>query len=118
MKATFYAGMRADYEAMKRDKWNGFKAYDAWFRNANNASMGAQAAYDDQLGTFLHLFAAEGRDFDRFYAEVRRLAALPKPERDAALAPYRDAPAATVQSMPPARSAQARPASAVASAPV
>jgi predicted aminopeptidase len=118
LKATLYADMRADYETLKRDKWAGYKGYDNWFRDANNAAMGAQAAYDDQVGTFVRLFAAEGSDFDRFYAEVKRLAALPKPERDAALAPYRDAPAATVQSMPPARSAQARPASAVASAPV
>jgi predicted aminopeptidase len=100
-KATLYAGMRAEYEAMKRDKWNGYKGYDVWFRDANNASMGAQAAYDDQVGTFMHLFAAEGGDFDRFYAQVKRLAALPKAERDAALVPYRDAPAATARSDPP-----------------
>ena len=109
-KAQLYAGMRADYEALKRDKWDGYKGYDSWFANVNNAALGAQAAYDDQVGTFERLFAAEGGDFDRFYAEVRRLAALPRPERETALAPYRDAP-----STPPAIVAPATvaPASAV-----
>ena len=91
-KAELYAGMRADYAAMKRDKWNGYNGYDHWFATANNAALGAQAAYDDEVGAFERLFAAEGSDFDRFYAEVRRMAALTRTERDAAMAPYRVAP--------------------------
>ena len=93
-KAELYAGMRAEYEALKRDRWNGYKGYDHWFATANNAALGTQAAYDDQVGAFERLFAAQGSDFDRFYAQVRRIAALPKPERDAAMKPYRDAPEA------------------------
>jgi len=89
-KAQLYAGMRADYEAMKRDKWGGYKGYDHWFANVNNAALGTQAAYDDQVGAFERLFAAQGGDFERFYAEVKRIAALPKPERDAAMAKYRE----------------------------
>ena len=92
-KARLYAGMRADYEAMKRDKWNGYTGYDRWFAKANNATMGTQRAYDDEVGAFERLFAAQGSDFTRFYAEVRRMAALTRPERDAAMAPYREAPA-------------------------
>ena len=91
-KAEMYAGMRADYEALKRDKWAGYTGYDHWFAKANNAAMGTQGAYDDEVGAFERLFAAEGSDFDRFYAEVRRMAALPRPERDAAMAPSRMAP--------------------------
>ena len=87
-KAGILARLQADYEAMKRERWNGFKGYDAWFAGVNNAALGAQGAYDDKVETFERLFAAEGSDFDRFYAEVRRLAALPKAERDAALARY------------------------------
>jgi len=91
-KAELYAGMRADYEALKRDKWSGYNGYDHWFAKANNAAMGTQGAYDDEVGAFERLFAAEGSDFDRFYAEVRRMAALSRPDRDAAMAPYRAAP--------------------------
>ncbi len=93
-KAELYAGMRADYAALKRGKWNGYNGYDHWFATANNAALGAQAAYDDDVGAFERLFAAQGSDFDRFYAEVRRMAALPRSERDAAMAPYRAAPRA------------------------
>jgi predicted aminopeptidase len=92
-KAQLYAGMRADYETMKRDQWHGYKGYDHWFATVNNAALGAQAAYDDQVGAFVRLFAAQGSDFDRFYTEVKRMAALPRAGRDAAMAPYRDAPA-------------------------
>src|SRR3982751_4602045 len=37
-KALLYAGMRADYEAMKRDRWAGYKGYDHWFASVNNAA--------------------------------------------------------------------------------
>jgi predicted aminopeptidase len=94
-KAALYAGMRADYDALKRDHWNGYKGYDHWFATANNAALGAQAAYDDQVSAFERLFVVEGSDFDRFYAEVRRIAALPKPERDAVMATYREVPEPT-----------------------
>ena len=93
-KAQLYAGMRADYATLKRDRWHGYTGYDHWFATANNAALGAQAAYDDQVGAFERLFVVEGSDFDRFYAEVRRIAALPKPARDAAMAVYRVEPEA------------------------
>ena len=101
-KAQLYAGMRADYEALKREQWHGYTGYDHWFATANNAALGAQAAYDDQVGAFERLFLAQGRDFDRFYAEVRRMAALSRAERDAAMAPYRDAPSAQPPVVAPA----------------
>ena len=100
-KAELYAGMRADYEALKRGKWNGYAGYDHWFAKVNNATMGTQGAYDDEVGAFERLFVAKGGDFDRFYAEVRRMAALAKPERDAAMAPYR-APAQQAPVVAPA----------------
>jgi predicted aminopeptidase len=87
-KAATIAALRADYETMKRERWDGFKGYDAWFAGVNNATLGTQGAYDDKVDTFERLFEAEGEDFVRFYAEVKRLAALPKTERDAALAKY------------------------------
>jgi predicted aminopeptidase len=91
-KAELVAALRADHETMKRERWNGFKGYDAWFAGVNNAALGAQAAYDDKVETFERLFAAQGSDFTRFYAEVQRLAKLPKDERDAVLARYQPAP--------------------------
>ena len=71
--------------AQLRDSWGGdaarFRAYDRWVGEANNASFGAQAAYDELVPGFESLFEREGRDWTRFYDAVKRLAALPKDER-------------------------------------
>jgi len=85
-KAELMAQMRSEYETMKRERWSGFSGYDAWFARANNASFGVLAAYNALEPGFERLFERSGRDFQRFYAEVKRLAALPKTERRAALA--------------------------------
>ena len=85
-KARLMAALQADYASMKTDRWAGFSGYDGWFARANNASFGVLAAYNALVPGFERLFEREGRDFGRFYAEVRRLAALPKAERRAALA--------------------------------
>jgi len=84
-KAALMTQLRADYETMKRDRWGGFSGYDGWFARANNASFGVLAAYNELVPNFERLFDREGRDFVRFYAEVKRLAVLPKGERRAQL---------------------------------
>jgi len=84
-KATLMAQLRTDFDAMKRDRWGGYSGYDGWFARANNASFGVLAAYTELVPNFERLFEREGRDFDRFYAEVKRLAALPEDQRRAQL---------------------------------
>ena len=66
-------------------RWGGFAGYDAWFARANNASFGVLAAYNELVPNFERLFEREGRDFERFYAEVKCLAALPPDQRRAQL---------------------------------
>ena len=85
-KARLMASLQADYAALKAQRWAGFSGYDAWFGRANNASFGVLAAYNALVPDFERLFEREGGDFERYYAEVRRLAGLPKAERRAALA--------------------------------
>jgi predicted aminopeptidase len=85
-KAERFARLRADHAALKAGPWQGWTGYDNWFANANNASLGVMAAYNELVPQFERLFEREGRDFERFYAEVRRLAALPQAERRATLA--------------------------------
>ncbi|MFG5407834.1 aminopeptidase [Piscinibacter sakaiensis] len=80
-KAQVLATMRTDYEQLKRERWGGFSGYDAWFARANNASFAILGAYHGLAPNFERLFAREGGDFERFYAEVRRLAALPAATR-------------------------------------
>ncbi len=70
-----------------------FSGYDAWVANANNASFGAQAAYDELVPDFEALFGRisngtakePGDAWPRFYAAVRRLADMPEKERRQAL---------------------------------
>lgn len=84
-KAALLRELRADYETLKATRWDGFAGYDAWFAKANNASFGVLAAYTALVPDFERLYERVGRDYPRFYAEVKRLAALPKAERRAAL---------------------------------
>ena len=84
-KAEAMATFHADYAELKRS-WGGFKGFDAWVAQANNASFGAQAAYDDFVPGFTALFQREGADFARFYDAVRALAEQPRETRHVALA--------------------------------
>ena len=85
-KARLLAAMRADYAAMKAGPWGGYAGYDGWFARANNAYFGVLAAYNGLAPQFERLHARRGGDFQAFYAEVKRLAALPLAERRAGLA--------------------------------
>ena len=84
-KAELRTMLDAEIATLKAGPWAGFTGYDAWFARANNAAFGVQAAYNELVPAFERLFEREGRDFARFHAEVRRLAALPKAERRATL---------------------------------
>ena len=79
---------RSSYEDLKKS-WGGTaqstSGYDAWVARANNASFGAQAAYDELVPGFEALYEAQGKDWQRFYDAVRQLAELPKYERHQAL---------------------------------
>ncbi|MEX8517222.1 MAG: aminopeptidase [Leptothrix sp. (in: b-proteobacteria)] len=81
-KTELLAALRAEAATLKAERWAGYTGYDDWFGRVNNASLAVLAAYNAQVGDFERLFERQGRDFERFYAEVRRLAALPKAERD------------------------------------
>ncbi len=85
-KAELMVALRAEYLALKRGVWGGFAGYDSWFEQANNASFGVLAAYYELVPAFERLFEREGRDYTRFYAAVRELAAMPKEPRRAQLA--------------------------------
>ena len=80
MKIKAFKEFREAYAALKAT-WGGYSAYDTWVAQANNASFGAQGAYDDLVPGFEALFEREGRDWRRFYDAVRQLASLPARER-------------------------------------
>ena len=84
-KAAAFADLQNDYARLKQ-AWGGFPGYDAFFDGANNAHLASVSIYHALLPAMQRLLVRQGGDFSAFYAEVRRLAALPKGERDAALA--------------------------------
>ena len=84
LKSIAMQDFRENY-ARLRASWDGYAGYDPWVARANNASFGAQAAYDEGVPAFEALFEREGGDWQRFYRAVRQLAALPRAERDARL---------------------------------
>jgi predicted aminopeptidase len=76
--------MREDYAGLKMS-WGGFNGYDGWVSRANNASLGAIAAYDDLVPQFEAVFKKQGRDWQAFYAAIEAIVPLPKDARRAAL---------------------------------
>src|SRR5664279_4601824 len=84
-KAALLLRLQADYATMKATRWAGYAGYDAWFARANNAAFGVLASYTSLVPAFERLFDRSRQDFATFYAEVRRLAALPPLQRRAAL---------------------------------
>lgn len=96
-KAAVMRAFRARYAGMKERlggdprEWAG---YDAWVERANNATLAAQATYEDLTPAFEALYARSVQDSGgiggaagwlRFYDAVRALAALPAGQRRAAL---------------------------------
>jgi predicted aminopeptidase len=79
---------REEYARIKAT-WPGdparYRTTDRWVAEANNASFGTQAAYDELVPGFEALFVREGRDFGKFYDAARKLAELPKQQRRNAL---------------------------------
>lgn len=75
---------REEY-AKLRASWGGdparWRGYDLQVERANNASFGAQAAYDDLVPGFEALFRREGGDWRRFYDAAKELATLPREVR-------------------------------------
>ncbi len=74
-----------DHYATLKAQWGGYAGYDNWVANANNASLGAQAVYDELVPQFEALFARQGGDWKAFYHAVGQIAELPTAERREAL---------------------------------
>lgn len=82
--------MRAEYGRLKQS-WGGFAGYDHWFEQPlNNAQLASVTIYTQLVPAFQRILRENGGDLQRFYAEAKRFAALPKAKRDAELAALLD----------------------------
>lgn len=80
-KQQVFGRLKVDYEGL-RSRWQGYAGYDAWFgRTLNNADLVSVATYRRCLPHFRRMLEAAGGDLERFYTDVRALAARPAAER-------------------------------------
>lgn len=77
--------LRDEYAQLKAS-WGGFAGYDRFIANANNASLGALAAYDELVPQFEAVFEKKGKNWAAFYEAIQSITPLPKDARRAALA--------------------------------
>lgn len=84
-KQQLFDDLQRDYAQLK-EQWGGFTGYDRFFATGiTNAHLAAVGAYNDWVPAFSAMLTVRNGDFVAFYQEVRRLAALPRAERDSAL---------------------------------
>ena len=84
-KVRVFEELRNDYAKLKSG-WNGYAAFDNWFKqDLNNAHLAAIVLYNQYVAVFQTLLAQHGGDLATFYREVERLAQLPPDERAVAL---------------------------------
>jgi predicted aminopeptidase len=74
------------YEVMRRERWNGYTGYDAWFARAlNNAHLAAVATYEDCVPGLQRLLRDADSALPEFYARVEATRGMTVQERRAAL---------------------------------
>jgi predicted aminopeptidase len=76
--------LRDEYAQLKVS-WSGYAGYDRFIAQANNASLGAVAAYDELVPQFEAVFEKRGKDWNAFYDAIKSIVPLPKDERRKAL---------------------------------
>jgi len=78
--------LRADYFQLRDSQWGGQTEYDGWINaEINNAKLVPFGVYDALVPAFAALYAEQAGAWEKFYAAVRRLAALDAPARTQAL---------------------------------
>lgn len=85
-KAQIFAALRAKYEKLKGERWNGYAGYDRWFAQPlGNAHLAGVATYTQWVPAFRNLLKREAYDIRKFYVAAQQIAMLDQAERNAAL---------------------------------
>jgi predicted aminopeptidase len=85
-KAAVLDRLRSNYEKLKIS-WGGYAGYDPWFqRPINNAQLNTVATYYTLVPAFQRMLANHGGHLQKFYAEAKATASLPKEKRQERMA--------------------------------
>jgi predicted aminopeptidase len=85
-KQREFGRLQYQYEVMRRDRWQGYAGYDAWFaRSLNNAHLAAVATYEDCVPGLLELLQESGGSLPEYYTRVEATRGMTVLERRAAL---------------------------------
>jgi predicted aminopeptidase len=83
-KNQLIAELKSHYQQMQK-QWDSGSEFSLWMeQDLNNAHLAAIGAYQSQVAGFSAMLAKIG-DLESFFTEVEKLAAKPKPLRDATL---------------------------------
>ncbi len=85
-KQQVFEKLRTDYERLRDTQWHGDHSYDDWFATPlNNAKLLPFGLYDRAVPAFATLFEQCNSDWERFYAEVKKIGSKPAAKRKAFL---------------------------------
>jgi predicted aminopeptidase len=85
-KAAVFTQLSTDIRALERRQGVTYPLYEEWIAaGLNNARLASVATYFECVPGFTRLLHEQEDDLPRFYAEVRKLAELPRSERHARL---------------------------------
>lgn len=74
-KRAAFAALRTRYWRLRDTRWHGLDAYDHWIETPlNNAKLLPFGLYDEHVAPFARLFRQCGRNWQRFYRQVRAIA--------------------------------------------
>lgn len=83
-KAALFQGLRDAYAGL-RESWSGYRGYDRWFAELNNAKIASVSTYNTYVPAFSALLQQRKGNLDAFYREVERIGRLPRERRVARL---------------------------------
>jgi predicted aminopeptidase len=84
-KMRVFEELRGDYAKLKAS-WNGYAAFDNWFKqDLNNAHLAAIGLYSQYVAAFQKLLAQQAGNLAAFYGAVEKIKSMPAAERDLVL---------------------------------
>lgn len=76
-KKNLFDRLRQSYAELK-ETWGGYRGYDRWFAELNNAKIASVSTYNTYVPAFQALLRKEKGNLERFYRAVAALGRLPE----------------------------------------